>query len=50
MKEYLSQQNREFEVNRDVNVTWKRFRSVIMTATNKFTPCFKPGCKKDKVG
>ena len=45
-KEYLSQQNREFEVDRDVNVTWKRFHSAIMTGTNKFIPCFKPGSKK----
>ena len=43
MREYLSQQNREFEV---VNVTWKRFHSAIMTGTNKFIPCFKPGSKK----
>ena len=43
MREYLSQQNREFEVNKDVNVTWERFHSAIMTATNKFIPCFKPG-------
>ena len=43
MREYLSQQNREFEVNKDINVTWERFHSAIMTATNKFIPCFKPG-------
>ena len=46
MREYLSQQNREFEVDRDVNVTWKRFHSAIMTGTNKFILCFKPGSKK----
>ena len=46
MREYLSQQNREFEVNRDVNVTWKRFHSAIMTDMNKFIPCFKPCSKK----
>ena len=49
MRVYLSQQNREFEVNKDVNVTWKRFHIALMTATNKFIPCFKPGCKKDKL-
>ena len=38
MREYLSQQNREFEVNRDVNVTWKRFHSAIMTAMKKIHP------------
>ena len=41
-----SQQNREYEVDRDINVTWKRFHSAIMTGTNKFIPCFKPGSKK----
>ena len=46
MREYLSQQNREYEVDRDINVTWKRFHSAIMTGTNKFIPCFKPGSKK----
>ena len=41
MREYLSQRNREFEVDRDVNVTWKRFHSAIMTVTNKFIPCLE---------